>query len=61
MCSKLAVKTPDLVTRTSFYCRFTPCSCVSIVNFEHVIAGWFRSSRVLGTNDSGVNSIAFTQ
>ena len=33
ICSKLTIKTP----------YFTPCSSVSIVNFEHVIAGWVIS------------------
>ena len=32
ICSKLTIKTPDT--------SFTPYSSVSIVNFEHVIAGW---------------------
>ena len=27
-------------TRTTPGVYFTPCSSVSIVNFEHVIAGW---------------------
>ena len=27
-------------TRTTPMAYFTPCSSVSIVNFEHVIAGW---------------------
>ena len=31
MCSKLTIKIPELRQ---------PCSSVSIVNFEHVIAGW---------------------
>ena len=32
-------------TRTTYtrMTYFTPCSSVSIVNFEHVIAGWVRA------------------
>ena len=26
--------------------NFTPCSSVYIVNFEHVIAGWVRTSMI---------------
>ena len=33
--SKLTTETP-----TSFWTYLTPCSSVSIVNFEHVIADW---------------------
>ena len=33
--SKLTIKTPEY-----FQTYFTPCSSVSIVNFEHAIAGW---------------------
>ena len=36
ICSKLKIKTPERRQLTNF----TPCSSVSIVNFEHVIAGW---------------------
>ena len=36
ICSKLTIKTPERRHRP----YFTPCSSVSIVNFEHVIAGW---------------------
>ena len=43
ICSKLTIKTQD----RRQWCRyavlivnFTPCSSVSLVNFEHVIAGW---------------------
>ena len=33
-------------TQLAFTCsNFTPCSSVSIVNFEHVIAGSFSSAR----------------
>ena len=44
ICSELTIKTPD---RRRWCCRtyFTPCSSVSIVNFEQVNAGW-----VLGSN-----------
>ena len=45
-CSKLTVKTPERcqwrrsgVSIVNFK-HFTPCSSVSIVYFEHVIAGW---------------------
>ena len=30
-------------TRTKY---FTPCSSVSIVNFEHVVAGWCESYKI---------------
>ena len=48
ICSKLTIiktrKTP-LLWFCCLYCYlwayFTPCSIVSIVNFKHVIAGWF--------------------
>ena len=45
ICSKLKIKTPVsfLLTRT----HFTPCSSVSIVNFEQVIAGWVKSLLLL--------------
>ena len=33
ICSKLTIKTPER-------CQFTPCSSVSIVNFEQINAGW---------------------
>ena len=45
ICSKLTIKTPERrqwrrsgVFTVNLY--FTPCSSVSIVNFEHVNAGW---------------------
>ena len=42
ICSKLTIKTPE--RRHWLYCwlwtYFTPCSSVSIVNFEQVNAGW---------------------
>ena len=38
ICSKLTIKTPE--QRQSF----TLCSSVSIVNLEHVIAGWIMNS-----------------
>ena len=43
MCSKLTIKTPELrngVLIIQFWTYFTPCSSVSIVNFEHAIDGW---------------------
>ena len=49
ICSKLTIKIPDdaNVLTASFwypYCYlwiyFTPCSSVTIINLEHVIAGW---------------------
>ena len=43
MCSKLTIKTPELrngVLIIQFWTYFTPCSNVSIVNFEHAIDGW---------------------
>ena len=43
ICSKLTIKMP-LASFWYLYCQlwtyFTPCSSVSIVNFEHVIVGW---------------------
>ena len=36
ICSKLAIKIPERRQRP----YFTPCSSVSIVNFQHVNAGW---------------------
>ena len=37
-------RTTPMVSFCYLYCQlwtyFTPCSSVSIVNFEHVIAGW---------------------
>ena len=51
ICSKLTIKIPEPRHWASFwylycYCYlstyFTPCSCVSIVNFEHVIPGWVQ-------------------
>ena len=47
ICSKLTIKIPERrqwrrsgVFIINFKTYFTPCSSVSIVNFEHVIAGW---------------------
>ena len=37
-CSKLTIET--LEQGVKLWTCFTPCSIVSIVNFEHVIAGW---------------------
>ena len=36
--SKLTIKTPERRQWRQTY--FTPCSSVSTINFEHVIAGW---------------------
>ena len=49
ICSKLTVKTPEQChwRRSGVFTYFIPCFCVSIVNFEHVVAGWvccFRSN-----------------
>ena len=35
ICSKLTIKTPE-----RRHWRFKPCCSASVVNFEHVIAGW---------------------
>ena len=46
ICWKLTIKIPErrLASFWYIYCYiwtyFTPCSSISIVNFEHVIAGW---------------------
>ena len=47
ICSKLTTKTPEWrdwrrygVSIINFWTCFTPCSSVSIVNFEQVNAGW---------------------
>ena len=40
--SKLTIKLPEQ-RRLSHLSYFTPCSIVSIVNFEHVITGWVSS------------------
>ena len=45
ICSKLTIKTPEWCQASFWYLccelwtNFTPCSSVSVVNFEHVIAG----------------------
>ena len=55
ICSKLTRKTPELrygvvlVFLDLNLNNFTPCSSVSIVNFEHVIAGWEVFVSVLNT------------
>ena len=36
ICSKLTIKT----TEQRYWTYLTPCSSASIVNIEHVIAGW---------------------
>ena len=52
ICSKLTIKNTRMTSIASFCCfycslwaYFTPCSSVSTVNFEHVIAGWDESSK----------------
>ena len=49
ICSKLTVKIS--ASFWYFYCwlwtYFTHCSSVSIVNFEHVFAGWIRDGKVM--------------
>ena len=52
--SKLTIKTPEwrLALLLTFWVYFTPCSSVSIVNFEHVIADWEETSRVRWFNKS---------
>ena len=49
ICSKLTIMTPERrkwrcfgVFIVKLWTYFTPCSCVSIVIFEHVIAGWVQ-------------------
>ena len=44
ICSELTIKIPVFLLLTLTY--FTPCSTVSIVNFEHVIAGSVHVSQV---------------
>ena len=42
-CPKLTIETLDQgvkYVQSQLWTYFTPCSTVSIVNFEHVIAGW---------------------
>ena len=39
ICSKLTIKIPEWLTLNIFH----TCSTVSVVNFEHVIAGWDTS------------------
>ena len=39
ICSKVTIKIPERCQRRQY---FAPCSSVSVVNFEHVIAGWAR-------------------
>ena len=55
ICSKLAIKIPErrhwpLASFWHLYCQFwtyfTPCSSVSIVNFEHVKAGCVETRRL---------------
>ena len=45
-CSKLTIETAEQVVK---YVQnyFTPCSSVSVVNFEHVIAGWVGPCQTL--------------
>ena len=47
---------PETITQPAFPCskltiealeqgvKYTPCSSISVVNFEHVIAGWEESN-----------------
>ena len=57
ICSKLIIKTPER-RHSCIYCQLwaylTPCYIVSIVNFEHAIAGWvyWRCSSTLITSPS---------
>ena len=45
ICSKLTIKIPEWRHwREVFGTYFTPCSSVSIVNFEHKIASWDKMS-----------------
>ena len=52
ICSKLTIKTPTTTTPlASFWClyfylwtHFIPCSSVTFVQFEYVIAGWVRGN-----------------
>ena len=41
ICSKLTIKTPERR-------YFSPCSSVSVVSFEHVIAGWEKAFKRFG-------------
>ena len=50
ICSKLTIKTPERRRR-----RFTPCSSVSIVNFEHVIACWEEARKRVSISPSSSN------
>ena len=40
--------THQKTVKTQLWTYFTPCYSVSIVNFEHVIAGWVGSSLYSG-------------
>ena len=39
----LKVKNRNTRTRCELSLKLTPCSSVSIVNFEHIIAGWVNN------------------
>ena len=41
------VNNRNTCTRCEIYSKLTPCSKVSIVNFEHVIAGWDLNECIL--------------
>ena len=43
-------KCPETVEQGVNFEHFTPCSTVSIVNFEHAIAGWVRTIHLLNSN-----------
>ena len=46
ICSELTIKTLERRQWRQLWTYFTPCSSVSIVNFEHVIAGWVEGNHV---------------
>ena len=45
ICSKLTIKTPERRQLSLLLTYLTPCSSVSIVNFEQVNASWAENSR----------------
>ena len=56
ICSKLIIKTPEQHHWRRIY--FTPCSTVSIANFEQVKASWVLSVKRLSNEaDSNMNII----
>ena len=38
----LKVNNKNNETKCEICLKLTPCSCVSIVNFKHVIGGWLK-------------------